>query len=585
MYFAALVRKIFLYARLNHCNFNWALRVSGGTLQSFFQGLSTRPSFLDWFREKNPSRDPDIEMLYQKTLLIGIGIALLAFGCVKSLLFSGLITKHNALLTTILSLLIGLSGSWLRASELTLPARIIYRTTAVLFGFYLIASHVPIPEGARLSQASWFQYGPLLGLVCAFAAFWRPSLALVTYACVFIHKILVSQIWDIAITRTNYVPVAESSAFLVLGAMAIVWCRKIIARQNNLEMERIEAGKLPLLDALVIFVVGMHFANYFFSALAKLRLQGGGLLAWPLENPTNALFEVAKDAGFFTVGYGFSFSDKLEEWFPSLLPLINWGTLISQLACVFVFWRRWTIVAITAAYDLQHVVIFLLTGIFFWQWIILNTALVFAIHKIKFERIPLRVGMLGCFACISIGFTGNLFFVGKLGWYDTASYNRLRVFAVTENGSEHEIPSTFFGPLSVTVAQMRVKSDLPQGFPTGTWGTSKQYSMLKRGLKCELDINDKPGKPARGLQLERLTRLWHGAILTKLDTNGLLSYDWYPHHVWNDPWRYDDFKNLDKRKIVAYRWIRDAVCIDLNATPPQARTVAHFEKLVRINNQ
>src|SRR6185312_1409584 len=216
----------------------------------------------------------------------------------------------------------------------------------------------------------------------------------------------------------------------VLGAMAVVWYRKIVAKKNNIEVERIEAGKLPLLDALVICVIGIHFANYFWSGAAKLRLQGGGLLAWPLHNPTHALLEVAKDSGFFTIGYGLPFSDKLEEHLPIFVPLINWGTLITQLACVFVFWRRWTIAAITAIYDVQHVVIFLLTGIFFWKWIILNTALVLAVHKIKFQRIPTGVGALACLICVVIGLTGNLFFVAKLGWYDTSAYNRLHILAV-----------------------------------------------------------------------------------------------------------------------------------------------------------
>jgi hypothetical protein len=85
--------------------------------------------------------------------------------------------------------------------------------------------------------------------------------------------------------------------------------------------------------------------------------------------------------------------------------------------------------------------------------------------------------------------------------------------------------------------------------------------------------------------LERFTRLWHRAILAELDANGRLAYDWYPHHIWSDPRRYDDFRDADKRKVVAYRWVRDAVCIDLNVHPARSRVVAHFEKLIRIDNQ
>jgi hypothetical protein len=553
-------------------------------LQSYFQRSSRWPSF-DWITEKNPDSDPVAGKIYRKTLLIGLGIALLAFGGMKGLLFSNLITKQSALLTTILSLLIGVAGLRLRASELTPAARIIYRTTAILFGLYLVASHVPIPLGTRFSRESWFLYGPWIGLLAAIVAFWRPSLALITFTCVLIHKHLTTQIWDISLTKTDYTPVVESSTFLVLGAMAILWCRKVIARQNKIEIERIEADRLPLLDALVVVVIGIHFANYFWSGIAKLRLDGGGLLAWPIHNTTNVLFEVANDGGFFTIGYGLPFSDKIGESLPAILPLINFGTLITQLACIFVFWRRWTIASMTAFYDLQHVVIFLLTGIFFWKWIILNTALVIATHRIKFQRIPPGVGTLACLACIVIGFTGNLFFVARLGWYDVPSYNRLHVFAVTRDGGEYLVPSNFFGPLSVTIAQMRIPSDLPTGFSTGTWGGDWRYAMLERGRKCELKIDDKPGPAALGLKLERFTRLWHRAVLAELDVSGRRAYDWYPHHIWSDPRRYDDFKDLDKRKVIAYRWVRDAVCIDLDVQPARSRVVAHFEKLIRIDDQ
>ncbi|MEX2127803.1 MAG: hypothetical protein WD871_06115 [Xanthobacteraceae bacterium] len=210
-------------------------------------------------------------------------------------------------------------------------------------------------------------------------------------------------------------------------------------------------------------------------------------------------------------------------------------------------------------------------------------ALIIAVGKIDRQKIPAGIGILALLGCIFAGLAGNLFFVARLSWYDAPSYNRLRAFAVTSDGREVAVPSNFFGPLSISVAQMRIPTGLPSGFPTGTWASTARYSILSAGRECALPLNVNVRSTASRASLERLTRTWHAAVLRELDGNGRIAYDYYPHRIWSDPRRFDAFRELDKREIAAYRWVRDAICIDIDRRYGTTRLVDHAEILVRVD--
>jgi hypothetical protein len=46
-----------------------------------------------------------------------------------------------------------------------------------------------------------------------------------------------------------------------------------------------------------------------------------------------------------------------------------------------------------------------------------------------------------------------------------------------------------------------------------------------------------------------------------VDENGYVDYDLFPHHIFSMPWHFEDFKQLDKRRIVSFRYENQAVCI------------------------
>jgi hypothetical protein len=512
------------------------------------------------------------EIIYWAIFVGGIIAAILVFSILRSLSFRSSLSFKYPFVATAVIFLIALAGSWMPASAMSKSAKIIYRTTVTVFALLLLTGYVPEPPGISSEASRWFIYGPIIGILAAVLSFWRPSFALVTYCMIYMYKHFVSDAWQIYISPSDWMPVVQTSIILVLGSIAIVCGKAYTTKKAAAGEASIEADRLPLLDALVIFVIGIQLSNYFWSGIAKVALNGGPL-AWLLENRTDVLMDVAAYAGYVTIGYGFPFSEVARQAFYKWLLVLNFAPLFLQFACLLAFWRRRFLIAFMILFELHHLVIFLITGLFFVHWIILNTALAFALSKINRERIPFGVGVAALIICLC---AKSFFFVAKLGWYDSRSVNHTRFYAIAENGREAEVPSNFFGPVSLTVGQMRIPEALGRGegrpkhmkmmqtvgFATGTWGSTKKYKTMRDGMTCKLPVLGGEYDPDDQQKIALFMRNWHNAMLRSVDANGLIQYDLYPHHLWSDPFRYEEFRLLDKRTIVAYRWVQDSVCVD-----------------------
>lgn len=516
-------------------------------------------------------------LTYWGPLLAALGLAAFVFHFLKHNLYVQTAGHASPPIITLAIAAVAISGIWLSPQQLTAAARIFYRVSSLLVGFYLVAGDVPLPSGADPAIVEWFGYASWLAFAAAVLSFWRPTLALLPFGILVMQKGLASQAWGLSITPTDWAPVVEATSFLLISATLTVGLSAVCTGIWRVQDEASAEPRLPLVDALVIVAIGIHFANYFWSGIEKATLDGGPL-SWLLENRTDYLMKVATDSGFFSLTYGFPFSDPLRTLVTgSLLPL-NAVTFVVQLACIAVFWRRSWIVALTLIYDLQHVMIFLLTGIFFWKWIIFNVALVAAASRLPSEKIPLLVGLLGAATCL---LANHLFFVAKLGWYDTRAYNQLHMLAVVDDGREVPVPTNFFGPLSVSMAQMDYAYEWPDALNVGTWGSTTHDAQRRSALGCEVATGHSRGQKAGVRPLGDLLKEWHKVVLTKVNAAGHLNYDLYPHHIWSDPRRFKEFSALDLHKVVGYRVVLEKKCLDgvADGTPI---LLAKGERLVSI---
>ena len=182
-------------------------------------------------------------------------------------------------------------------------------------------------------------------------------------------------------------------------------------------------------DSVSFIVIASHFGNYFYSGIKKLNL-GENFYDWTIENPTNVLVLVSSaaktlplESNTFSIG---SYYSLIEQFNLSL----NFITILTQLICVIALLRwSWTRI-ITLVYDIQHVMIFLLTGLLFWKWIWLNTAIIFAFTNLRGRQIPKGISYMA----IIIMLSSPLFLTtAKLGWFDTTSVNNSYFVAITED--------------------------------------------------------------------------------------------------------------------------------------------------------
>lgn len=231
-------------------------------------------------------------------------------------------------------------------------------------------------------------------------------------------------------------------------------------------------------------------------------------------------------------------------------------------------------IGLTVIYDIMHVVIFGLTAIFFWKWILLNLGFVHAFSALRREAKPVPL-TLGIYALAILLIAPQLFKIVKLGWFDSGGVNHAHVQAETVDGQHVEVPSNFFLEMSVVFAQQRVGRPFRGLLPTHDWGTSADFEIMQHFTDhCEPDV-----PPVPDLDPEVIAKvgdlLWkhHDRMLALEDGGGRLNYDLYPHHIWSSPWAFDEFRALDLSKIDAYVLVVEAKCVGMNPTTGEAEVM------------
>jgi len=333
----------------------------------------------------------------------------------------------------------------------------------------------------------------------------------------------------------------------------------------------------------VIIVAAVHLSNYFYSGLGKLLLKNGGVLTWLLHNETYILSVHATDMKLITIQNILPAAGIDLNILPLIIALntpINIAVLLFQLCSVICLLSLKKSAALTVFYDTMHVGIFLLTGIFFWKWIILNAAFIFSFNALRASgtvKLPMQV-----FGCLVVIAAPLFFHIATLAWFDTGAVNEAYFEATTADGTNVRVPSNFFLDSSIDVAIQRFSSPYTGFLPTGTWGTTGDAETLDRVTSnCEAETFNWTLPHPDWARVNTLIQSQQRRALVMADNNGHLNYDTYPHHIWSAPWLFPQFTNLDIRTVKSYRLIvrSDCVYIDDGGTiqrKPAGRATYEF---------
>jgi len=453
----------------------------------------------------------------------------------------------------------------LKASELPTSLRILARFFAVLFGFLCAFRWYPVLTSGAVGLDEWLIAGNrYVGSLAAALGWFRPSLLFYAIASSLWARRTHERLTGFTVPEADEMPVSDMAVFLLL------WCALCA-----------NAGKLPWLPRkgapgertyqLGLYgALGVHLANYFWSAIQKIRLEGP-IGAWITQNPTQALVASAKQLGTAPLEATPTLLDWLYRGMAEWLILSNLLTFLSQLAALPFLFLAPALPALLIFYDVWHLGVFLTTGIFFWKWMVVNAGYAFALSKNKLAPNAMTLAAGGVL-CLTAPLAFSLF---PAGWYDTFHLNRLHTFAVSDKGLVRVPPAFFlhysFGAPSATFWSPEVAAAL---HPTGNYGSSKSLAESLRSRECRsvpgLSAGASPLKP----NIARLVRALHADVLAHADAGGrpsLMRIYAYPHHIGTNPAAFAEFAALDLRTVTAYIFRLEPVCTAGSSLQSEAR--------------
>ncbi len=472
------------------------------------------------------------------------------------------------------TVLLVLSGARLGYGEATRAFRILVRSIISFALFYILFSHVEITShliGNNGLADFELNSAWMIAVACGIAAFFRPSFGLVPLLYIVWQKHALTNIFALHLGWMDFFTLVETGIFLILGYLVFGAFRKFegfdgsftMGGSSKDEIAEQSGGTLRTVDVLVLFAIAFHFGNYLYAGLIKAAL-GGDPTFWVLENHTELLILAALESKVLPISFSPWLTSFTFEMLESVRIWTNFLTIMTQLFAVFAILRiRWAII-ITLCYDALHLIIFFTTGIFFWKFIILNLAIVAGLGVMQITRVPRQLGYALSAAVVLSPLVFHI--MPSFAWLDSRSTNRMQVFAITEDGTEYSVPSNYFLGMSITFAQNRMIWPTEGAVPTETWGVSRNREIMERGLACDWS---KPMTKAHAVpfgvpkaQIAQYLRRHHLQVLSMIDDDGRFEYNMFPHHIFSMPWYARDFEMLDKRRIVAYRYQSEVLCLN-----------------------
>src|SRR5262245_37363484 len=142
--------------------------------------------------------------------------------------------------------------------------------------------------------------------------------------------------------------------------------------------------------------------------------------------------------------------------------------------------------------------------------------------------------------------------------------------AVDESGTRHYVPTNYFTFYSAWLVH---NMDYGAPEPETAFATEKpnggahDYELFKAGRTCDLNALRRPHRYDWSYRdrMSEFVRNYHRVALKISSTLGAFPYNAYPHHFYVPGILTEDFDRLDKRRIVAYIYRRESVCLGFSS--------------------
>jgi hypothetical protein len=447
-----------------------------------------------------------------------------------------------------------------RWSDLPVWGRRFGKASAAFLIFYFAIEPMVMPRvglPASHPAIAFHESARWVALALGALGLWRPGFLWGGAMWLFLARELNPTVTGFYFSTLDIRNVAEVMVWVAAGHCLIIGLSRWPAAREGLGLDE-RTVRRALLFVLAAGI-GAHLGNYFWSALAKLAMDGGPL-SWLLANDLRGhmLGSIEKRV------LPYYASAELTQLVWEAMGLLNRPMVIGSFAlqafALVAPWRRRWLMAATFGFDLFHLFIFASLGLFFFKWICLNLIIFFTLAAIRDEEWDRNVARV----CIAFVVAGAAFFkTAMLAWYDSGAFVSPFFEAEMADGTRHRVPSAFFASASYSVSQAQLH--VPAGSPHFTpyvFGSTRRWADYQTQERCRLPVRAQPTE-ARFGSLEMLGRYVgeaHRIALERADERGVFNWWPYPHH--HVPWPFvaEPFYDADKRQVVRYHYVLESIC-------------------------
>jgi len=204
----------------------------------------------------------------------------------------------------------------------------------------------------------------------------------------------------------------------------------------------------------VLVALALIGTYYFEAGIAKLRFRPTG--SWVFEDDLSNLLVATHMRGWL--------SWMPDSWIMTLVrpiraisPVLTVFTVITELGFLLIFVHRKLCRPFFLMAAAMHLGIYLMAGIFFWKWILMNLLWFwfFSRDQDDVRKVWFDHRLTAAFAIMLAVFGGRQYFKPQIGvaWWDTNLNEVYEIHAIGKSGTSYRISPEAFAPSDVTLVQ------------------------------------------------------------------------------------------------------------------------------------
>jgi len=417
--------------------------------------------------------------------------------------------------------------------------------------FFLDATTSNIFDSSSKSILLKAYHLKILGGVFALLSLRAPLLGVLPVLSFSILKHRDDIIFGTITTSTDYISVVQFCIFLTMCTFLLKLVKKETYNEKN------------------IFFISIlfFFAAYFKSGLGKIILKP--YFSWIISNPTFSILERAQYLRCFPPAV---FNETLSSYIILVLQksntVLNIMALLIELSPLLIIIYPNLLKKIIPVYILFHFTVYMLTGVFFFKWIIFLMIVYFFLQTKKLNMNYIskytRVYVLIFFIVFSLkDFSGSGFKILNLSWFDSPAVNRISIYAVTET-SRDLITNNFWLSRSFSILANRYSSAFNNRFPSSSEGPqelSENKLYLLKKIKPTLLSSDENLNSYR-IRLSQELLAIHSYY--EKSSYPIWIYNFFPHHVTSLGFPSSFLKDIPLKNILFYEVINETGFLTLS---------------------